>query len=111
MTEEEEDNKRHELKTKRRDLTGYDDEFVSGQAGMKRAVLANMIRISMERSLGPNSMGVDGNPAATFTRRESNLDAKFVADDELQRALVRSRRSKTRKINKLAPEGLAKRGT
>lgn len=41
MAEEEEDRKRHELKTKRRDYTGYDDdEFVPGAAGMKRAVLS-----------------------------------------------------------------------
>ncbi|CAE6443381.1 unnamed protein product [Rhizoctonia solani] len=41
MAEEEEDKKRHELKTKRRDYTGYDDdEFTPGQAGMKRTVLS-----------------------------------------------------------------------
>ncbi|KAH7341266.1 SART-1 family-domain-containing protein [Rhizoctonia solani] len=41
MAEEEEDKKRHELKTKRRDYTGYDDdEFTPGQAGMKRSVLS-----------------------------------------------------------------------
>ncbi|CAE7199389.1 unnamed protein product, partial [Rhizoctonia solani] len=37
MTEEEENKKRHELKNKRRNYMGYYDEFVSGQAGMKRA--------------------------------------------------------------------------
>ncbi|CAE6471821.1 unnamed protein product, partial [Rhizoctonia solani] len=41
MAEEEKDKERHELKTKRRDYTGYDDdEFTPGQAGMKRAVLS-----------------------------------------------------------------------
>ena len=35
------DKKRNELKTKRRDYTGYDDdEFAEGNAGSKRAVLA-----------------------------------------------------------------------
>lgn len=41
MAEDEKDEKRHELKTKRRDYTGYDDdEFVPGAEGMKRAVLS-----------------------------------------------------------------------
>ncbi|EUC57602.1 SART-1 protein, partial [Rhizoctonia solani AG-3 Rhs1AP] len=41
MAEDEKDKKRNELKTKRRDYTGYDDdEFTPGQAGMKRAVLS-----------------------------------------------------------------------
>jgi U4/U6.U5 tri-snRNP-associated protein 1 len=41
MAEDEKDKERHELKTKRRDYTGYDDdEFTPGQAGMKRAVLS-----------------------------------------------------------------------
>ena len=41
MAEDEKDEKRHELKTKRRDYTGYDDdEFVPGAQGMKRAVLS-----------------------------------------------------------------------
>jgi U4/U6.U5 tri-snRNP-associated protein 1 len=56
------------------------------------------------------SMEVDEKPAPTFTRRERNLDANFVDDDELQAALARSRRSKARKINKLSPEEIAKRG-
>ncbi|CAE6428327.1 unnamed protein product [Rhizoctonia solani] len=58
----------------------------------------------------PTSMDVDEKPApTTTTRRERNLDANFVDDDELQAALARSRRSKARKINKLSPEELAKR--
>ena len=41
MTEEERRKKNQELKIKRRDYTGYDDEeFVAGQVGMKRAVLS-----------------------------------------------------------------------
>jgi len=41
MAEDERTKKRNELKIKRRDYTGYDDdEFVDGQQGMKRAVLA-----------------------------------------------------------------------
>jgi hypothetical protein len=41
MAEAEKDAKRNELKTKRRDYTGYDDdEFEPGMQGMKRAVLA-----------------------------------------------------------------------
>lgn len=41
MAETEADERRHELKTKRRDYTGYDDEeFAEGAvAGAKRAVL------------------------------------------------------------------------
>ncbi|CAE6535565.1 unnamed protein product, partial [Rhizoctonia solani] len=59
MAEEEEVNKRHELKTKRRDYTGYnDDEFVSGKVGMKRAVLAKYdedqsFRLVMAVQTGP----------------------------------------------------------
>lgn len=41
MAEREKEEKNKELKIKRRDYTGYDDEeFAPGQAGMKRAVLA-----------------------------------------------------------------------
>ena len=42
MAEDEGDKKRHELKTKRQDYTGYDDEEfgVDSTIGMKRAVLA-----------------------------------------------------------------------
>ncbi|KAG9045561.1 hypothetical protein FS837_006105 [Tulasnella sp. UAMH 9824] len=41
MAEVEKDKKRHELKTKRRDYTGYDDdEFAAGGDGLKRSVLA-----------------------------------------------------------------------
>ncbi|CDO73714.1 hypothetical protein BN946_scf185015.g42 [Trametes cinnabarina] len=41
MAEREKEKKNQELKIKRRDYTGYDDdEFAPGQAGMKRAVLA-----------------------------------------------------------------------
>ena len=41
MAEREREKKNQELKIKRRDYTGYDDdEFAPGQAGMKRAVLA-----------------------------------------------------------------------
>ncbi|CAE6512217.1 unnamed protein product [Rhizoctonia solani] len=204
MAEDEKDKKRNELKTKRRDYTGYDDdEFTPGQAGMKRAVLSkydedidglkpgqsfrlgagahtgpkmqiqdddtmsvNRALLSLdytknveisdylkEGDIGfkkpkasrplnrharelteqyhpqskkkrssrrnqpeepapatePASMDVDERPAPTFTRRERNLDANFVDDDELQAALARSRRSKARKINKLSPEEIAKR--
>ncbi|KDN47833.1 hypothetical protein RSAG8_03253, partial [Rhizoctonia solani AG-8 WAC10335] len=185
MAEEENDKKQHELKTKRRDYTGYDDdEFTPGQAGMKRAVLSKYdedidgpklgqsFRLGAAAQTGPKmqiqdddtmsvnrallsleytknveisdylkegdlgfkkpktkkkrssrrniteepepatestSMDVDEKPAPTFTRRERNLDANFVDDDELQAALARSRRSKARKINKLSPEELAKR--
>ena len=41
MAEDERTKKSNELKIKRRDYTGYDDdEFVDGKQGMKRAVLA-----------------------------------------------------------------------
>ncbi|KAG8975118.1 hypothetical protein FRB90_009599, partial [Tulasnella sp. 427] len=41
MAEDEKDKKRHELKTKRKDYTGYDDEeFGAGGDGLKRSVLA-----------------------------------------------------------------------
>jgi len=42
MAEDEKDKKRQELKIKKRDYTGYDDEeFVEGQQGlMKRSILA-----------------------------------------------------------------------
>lgn len=41
MAEDERTKKNQELKLKKRDYTGYDDdEFVEGNQGMKRAVLA-----------------------------------------------------------------------
>lgn len=41
MAEEEKTKKNNEMKIKKRDYTGYDDdEFADGNAGMKRAVLA-----------------------------------------------------------------------
>ena len=41
MAEREKEKKNQELKIKRRDYTGYDDEeFATGAAGMKRAVLS-----------------------------------------------------------------------
>ena len=41
MAEREREKKNQELKIKRRDYTGYDDnEFAAGAAGMKRAVLS-----------------------------------------------------------------------
>lgn len=41
MAEDERTKKNNELKTKKRDYTGYDDEeFTDGTQGMKRAVLA-----------------------------------------------------------------------
>jgi len=41
MAEEAQTKKINELKTKKRDYTGYDDdEFAAGNEGMKRAVLA-----------------------------------------------------------------------
>ena len=41
LAEQEKDKKNKELKIKRRDYTGYDDEeFTPGAAGMKRAVLS-----------------------------------------------------------------------
>ncbi|KAI6037734.1 SART-1 protein [Pisolithus marmoratus] len=45
LAEEERTRKNIELKIKRRDYTGYDDdEFVAGKQGMKRSILANMTR-------------------------------------------------------------------
>ena len=41
MAEREREKKNQDLKIKRRDYTGYDDEeFATGAAGMKRAVLS-----------------------------------------------------------------------
>ena len=41
MAEEERRKKNQELKIKKRDYTGYDDEeFTDGRAGMKRSILA-----------------------------------------------------------------------
>lgn len=41
MAEEERSRKNNELKVKKRDYTGYDDdEFTEGKAGMKRSILA-----------------------------------------------------------------------
>jgi len=41
MAEEERTRKNNELKIKKRDYTGYDDdEFADGKAGMKRSILA-----------------------------------------------------------------------
>ena len=41
MAEHERTKKRNELKIKKRDYTGYDDEeFMDGQAGMRKAILA-----------------------------------------------------------------------
>lgn len=41
MAEDEKTKKNNDLKVKKRDYTGYDDdEFVDGNAGMKRSVLA-----------------------------------------------------------------------
>jgi U4/U6.U5 tri-snRNP-associated protein 1 len=41
MAEEERTKKNNEMKIKKRDYTGYDDdEFAAGNEGMKRAVLA-----------------------------------------------------------------------
>lgn len=41
MAEDERTKKNNELKIKKRDYTGYDDEeFVAGNEGMKRAILA-----------------------------------------------------------------------
>lgn len=41
MAEEEKTKERNEMKIKKRDYTGYDDdEFVAGREGMKRAVLS-----------------------------------------------------------------------
>jgi U4/U6.U5 tri-snRNP-associated protein 1 len=41
MAEDERTKKNNEMKIKKRDYTGYDDdEFVAGNEGMKRAVLA-----------------------------------------------------------------------
>lgn len=41
MAEEERTRKNNELKVKKRDYTGYDDdEFADGTAGMKRSILA-----------------------------------------------------------------------
>ena len=41
MAEEEHNKKRNELKIKKKDYTGLDDEeFTEGQAGMRRAILA-----------------------------------------------------------------------
>lgn len=41
MAEREREKKNQDLKIKRRDYTGYDDEeFAAGAAGMKRAVLS-----------------------------------------------------------------------
>jgi len=41
MAEEERTRKNNELKIKKRDYTGYDDdEFADGKAGIKRSILA-----------------------------------------------------------------------
>ena len=41
MAEKEKEKKTNELKTKKRDYKGYDDEeFAEGQAGMRRSILA-----------------------------------------------------------------------
>ncbi|KAG8722995.1 hypothetical protein FRC09_005179 [Ceratobasidium sp. 395] len=186
MAEDEKDEKRHELKTKRRDYTGYDDdEFTPGAQGMKSAVLAkydedingpkqtqgfrlgaaapqagskmnirdddvvvvdrallsldytknveisdylkegdagfkklktkkkrasrrNQAEPTAEPEAETAQMEVDEKPTV-FVRRERNLDANFVDDDDLQAALARSRRSKARKVAKLTPEELAQR--
>ncbi|KAF8602904.1 SART-1 protein [Ceratobasidium sp. AG-I] len=186
MAEDEKDEKRHELKTKRRDYTGYDDdEFVPGAQGMKRAVLSkydedidggketqafrlgvsaaqsgpkmniqdddgpivnrsllsldytknveisdylaegdagfkkpkgkkkrssrrNQAEPEAEVQAEPAAMEVDEKPVK-FVRRERNLDANFVDDDDLQAALARSRKSKARKVARLTPEEIAQR--
>lgn len=41
MAEDEKTKKRNELKTKKRDYSGYDDEeFAEGQAGLRRSILS-----------------------------------------------------------------------
>ena len=40
-----------------------------------------------------------------------NLNTNFVDDDELQAALARSRKAKMKKVSKLSPEEIARRGT
>lgn len=41
MAEDEKTKKRNEMKTKKRDYSGYDDEeFAEGQAGLRRSILS-----------------------------------------------------------------------
>jgi U4/U6.U5 tri-snRNP-associated protein 1 len=52
-----------------------------------------------------DQMQVDDAPSAPL----KNLDTNFVDDDELQAALIRSRRAKMKKMPKLTPEEIAQR--
>jgi U4/U6.U5 tri-snRNP-associated protein 1 len=54
-----------------------------------------------------NEMSVDTKPVAPVSR---DLDVNFVDDDELQAALSRSRQAKLRKVKKVSPEEIARRG-
>jgi U4/U6.U5 tri-snRNP-associated protein 1 len=54
-----------------------------------------------------NEMSVDTKPVAPVPR---DLDVNFVDDDELQAALSRSRQAKLRKVKKVSPEEIARRG-
>ncbi|KZT56921.1 SART-1 protein [Calocera cornea HHB12733] len=195
MDRAEKDQKRHELKTKRQDYKGYDDEeFGAGGEFGKRAVLAKydedingasesgfriggpsrptkksqraaeeaaaaavnktLLSIDYSKNLemtdylrdgevgfkkprtkkkrstrkvevdpdlippvatattngdhkGEDTMDIDVKPIISAPRVR-DLDANFVDDDELQAALARSRRAKTAKVKKMAPEDMAR---
>ncbi|KIL67576.1 hypothetical protein M378DRAFT_185639 [Amanita muscaria Koide BX008] len=72
MAESEKDKKNKELKIKRRDYTGYDDEeFTEGNQGMKRAVLSKYDDF-LE---GPREMGfrLGSSVVSTKTKKEEEL--------------------------------------
>jgi U4/U6.U5 tri-snRNP-associated protein 1 len=54
-----------------------------------------------------DQMTIDEKPIVPRVR---DLDTNFVDDDDLQAALARSRRAKTRKAKKVSPEEIARRG-
>ncbi|PFH52974.1 hypothetical protein AMATHDRAFT_45880 [Amanita thiersii Skay4041] len=76
MAEEEKTKKNQELKIKRRDYTGYDDdEFVEGTQGMKRAVLAKYD----EFLEGPKEMGFRLGSSVISTRVQRETEQQQAA--------------------------------
>ena len=61
--------------------------------------------VEVDEEQAGDQMAVD---ETSIVPRARDLDTNFVDDDELQAALARSRRAKTRKPKKLAPEDIAR---
>jgi U4/U6.U5 tri-snRNP-associated protein 1 len=88
------------------------DYLKEGDIGFKKPKKKKMhaTRKVEESDITPDANLSEGMDVDQPVAPSRNLDTNFVDDDELQAALARSRKAKMKKVSKLSPKEIARRG-